>query len=323
MNESNKTETEVILEQTKGIIELQADFSCDYNCEACEKFFKCKSPKKLEIFERKRMGRVLQVMKEIKHKVAICAGKGGVGKSMFTVNLGAGLAMRGKQVNIIDQDLDGPCIPKMFGEIGKKMEMGDKGILPVTSLLGIRLISLGFVIKEEEIVTWFQEKRRNATEEFIAHVDHGTNVDYLLIDLPPGTSSDAVNIMEYIPDLDGMILVTNPTSISQIVARRATVMAIEGGVNVLGIIENLSGYVCPHCGEVADVFKTGGGKKLAELCGVPFLGSIPIDPLCSKSSDEGVPYVYKYPASPATKATFEIIDRIQAVVEKEKGNKGT
>jgi Mrp family chromosome partitioning ATPase len=204
----------------------------------------------------------------------------------------------------------------MFGEIGKKMEMGRTGIMPVESLLGIRLISLGFVLDEEEIVTWFQEKRRNATEEFIAHVDHGENVDYLLVDLPPGTSSDAVNIMEYIPDLDGMILVTNPTNISQIVARRATIMAIEGGVNVLGIIENLSGYVCTKCNAVVDVMLTGGGKRLAEQCDVPYLGPIPIDPNCSKSCDEGVPYVYKYPESPATKATLEIVDKIQEVIEK-------
>lgn len=292
-----------------GIKELQIDMNCSFHCEACEKFFKCKSPEKLKIFERRRMSRVLKVMSQIDHKIAICAGKGGVGKSTFTANFATILAQRGNRVAVLDQDLDGPCIPKMFGLVGSRMNMGDRGIMPVEGIHGMKLVSLGFVITENEIVNWFQEKRRNATEEFLSHVDYG-ELDYLTIDLPPGTSSDAVNLMEYIPDLDGMIVVTNPTRISQIVARRATIMAIEAGVNILGIVENMSGFVCPKCGNDVDVMERGGGKLLAEQLDVPYLGHIPLDPRTSRSTDVGVPYVESHPDSPASLATVAIADRI-------------
>lgn len=298
----------------KGIKELQLDMNCSYHCEMCEKFFKCKSPEKLKIFERRRMARVLKVMSRIKNKVAICAGKGGVGKSLFTVNFSAVLAQRGNKVGVLDQDLDGPCIPKMLGLTDKKLLMGDYGIIPVEGMFGMKVVSLGFVATEHDIVNWFQEKRRNATEEFLSHVDYG-ELDYLNIDLPPGTSSDAVNLMEYIPDLDGMVVVTNPTRISQIVARRATIMAIEAGVNMLGIIENMSGFVCPHCGEEVDVMEKGGGKMLAEELEVPYLGHIPLDPNCSEACDMGIPYVIKYADSPASKATVAIVDRILDNIE--------
>jgi ATP-binding protein involved in chromosome partitioning len=301
-------------ELKKGIKELQLDMNCSFRCEACEKFFKCKSPEKLKIFERRRMARVLKVMSKIDRKVAICAGKGGVGKSLFTTNFSAILAQRGKKVAVLDQDLDGPCIPKMLGLTDKKMVMGDYGIIPVEGIFGMKVVSLGFVATEVDIVNWFQEKRRNATEEFLSHVDYG-ELDYLNIDLPPGTSSDAVNLMEYIPDLDGMVVVTNPTRISQIVARRATVMAIEAGVNLLGIIENMSGFVCPKCGKEVDVMEKGGGKMLAQELGVPYLGHIPLDPVASEACDRGVPYVVDYLDSPATKATIEITDRILDNIE--------
>ena len=253
----------------RGIKELQLDMSCSFHCESCEKFFKCKSPEKLKIFERRRMSRVLKVMSKIKHKVAICAGKGGVGKSLFTTNFSTVLAARGHKVAILDQDLDGPCIPKMLGLTKEKMFMGDYGIVPVKGIYDMKIVSLGFVTTEAEIVNWFQEKRRNATEEFLSHVDYG-ELDFLNIDLPPGTSSDAVNLMEYIPDLDGMVVVTNPTRISQIVARRATIMAIEAGVNMLGIVENMSGFVCPDCGEEVDIMEKGGGEDAGRRVGGPF-----------------------------------------------------
>ena len=305
----------------RGIKELQLDMNCSFHCEACEKFFKCKSPEKLKIFERRRMSRVLKVMSRIKHKVAICAGKGGVGKSLFTTNFSAVLAQRGNRVAVLDQDLDGPCIPKMLGLTDKKMVMGDYGIIPVEGMFGMKVVSLGFVSTETDIVNWFQEKRRNATEEFLSHVDYGEQ-DYLNIDLPPGTSSDAVNLMEYIPDLDGMVMVTNPTRISQIVARRATIMAIEAGVNILGLIENMSGFICPKCGKEVDVMEKGGGKMLAEELEVPYLGHIPLDPRTSESSDKGVPYVVMYPDSPASKLTIEITDRILENIAKIRKGKG-
>jgi len=298
----------------KGVRELQVDMNCNMQCESCEKFFKCKNPERLKIFERRRMARVLKTMEKIDRKIAICAGKGGVGKSMCTVQFAAVLAGRGHSVAILDQDLDGPCIPKMLGIMDKNLVMGDYGLVPVEATLGMKIVSLGFITTDEEIVNWFQEKRRNATEEFLSHVDYG-ELDYLLIDLPPGTSSDAMNIMEYIPDLDGMVIVTNSTNISQGVARRATIMAIESGVNIPGIVENMSGIVCPYCGKVDYPMQQGGGERLANELGVPFLGRIPLDPANSKANDDGVPFVVSNPDSPATKAVVEIVDNIVNNIE--------
>ena len=301
-------------EERRGIVALNVELSCDFMCENCERFFKCKSPEKLKIFDRRRMGRVRQTMARIKHKIAVCAGKGGVGKSMVTANLATALAMRDNKIGILDHDFDGSCIPRMMGVLGKKLIMGRKGIIPVEGLLGIKIIAMGLILAEEDTNTWYHELRRNATEEFLAHVQYGEDRDYLLIDLPPGTSSDAVNIMQYIPDLDGMIIVTNPTRVSQIVAKRALLMALEAGVTILGVIENMSGYICPKCGANTNVLKKGGGETLAKEFDVPFLGRIPLDPAVSYSSDVGKPYVYEHPESPASKAVFLIADQIEEMV---------
>jgi len=249
-------------------------------------------------------------MSQIKYKIAVLSGKGGVGKSLVTANMATALAMRGRTVSVLDQDLDGSCIPRMMGVLGQKLVMERKGIKPVEGLLGIQIVAMANILAEEDTNTWYHELRRNATEEFLAHVQYGKR-DYLLIDLPPGTSSDAINLMEYIPDLDGMVMVTNPTNVSQIVAKRATVMAIEAGVNVLGVIENMSGYVCPKCKGVFYPLMKGGGEKLAEMLDVPFLGRIPMEPEVSYSSDVGVPFVYANPESPASKALIAIVDKVE------------
>jgi ATP-binding protein involved in chromosome partitioning len=300
-------------EERRGLITVNVDLSCDGKCESCERFFKCKSPQKLEIFGRRRMSRVRDTMAKIKHQIAVCAGKGGVGKSTVTVNLAVALAMRGRKVSILDQDFDGSCIPRMIGVSDQKLRMLARGIVPAKGLLDIKVVAMALILAEEDINTWYHELRRNATEEFLAHVDYGS-CDYLLIDLPPGTSSDAMNIMEYIPNLDGMIMVTNPSAVSQIVAKRATVMALEAGVKVFGVIENMSGFICPKCGNVSQVLRFGGGEKLSQECEVPLLGRIPLDPQVSYSTDVGKPYVYEYPENPISKAYFSMVDKIEEMV---------
>lgn len=300
-------------DERRGVIQINVDFSCQFNCESCERFFQCKSDEKLKIFDRRRMSRVKDTMARIKRKVAICAGKGGVGKSLFTANLATALALRGRKVSVLDHDFDGSTIPRMLGILGKRLLMGRRGIIPAEADLGIQVVAMSLIVAEDDVTTWYHSLRRNATEEFLSHVDYGDR-DYLLVDLPPGTSSDAVNLMEYIPNLDGMVVVTNPTGVSQIVARRATIMALESGVKVLGIIENMSGYVCTKCHATVDILKRGGGEELARECDVPFLGRIPLDPRVSYCSDAGRPYVSTYPDSPATMATLAIADTIEAAL---------
>lgn len=178
-------------ETKREIMAINVDLSCDKRCEACEKFFECDAEDKNKIFERRRMAMAKKRMADIKFKIAVVGGKGGVGKTLVTVNIGTAMAMKGRKVSILDQDFDGPCIPKMFG-LKERMSLGDDGIVPVEGLLGIQVVSTGLILEQNEVLTWFHDMRRNATEEFLSHVDYGRR-DYLFIDMPPGTSSDSVN----------------------------------------------------------------------------------------------------------------------------------
>jgi len=307
------------LEKGREVLRVNVVLQCDHVCENCEMFFDCKDPMKWKIYRRRRMGKALQKMKDIKNIVAVSGGKGGVGKSMVTVNLATAFAMKGYSVGILDQDLDGSTIPKMLGVQGiKKLMMGEKGILPA-EVLGMKIISLALVYPDE-VITLFHEMRRGVTEQFIANADWGS-LDYLFIDLPPGTSSDACNLLQYIPNIDGTVTVTAPSEVSLLAARRATLLSAKAGCRVLGIIENMSGYYC-ECGEKIDFLLTGGGEKLAKELGVPLLGRIPFDETASKCGDEGVPFVYKCPDSPASKSVMEIADKLKQILEDLKKEKG-
>jgi len=299
----------------KEVLKLNVDFECDFKCESCEKFFDCDHPDKMKIYNRRRMALAKKTMAKIKHKVAVVGGKGGTGKSTLSTNLTMAFSMLDYKVSILDQDLDGASIPKMFGVMDKKLQIGPKGIIPVKAINDIEVISMGFVQEGDEVITMFHEMRRGTTEEFLAHVDYGER-DYLIIDLPPGTSSDSVNLLQYIPDLDGVVVVTVPPRVSQLAARKATLLAKKAGANILGIIENMSGYICPNCGEQFDVMLSGGGEKLAKDTGVPFLGRIPLHPELSEACDSGIPYVYKYPENPASKIVMNIAKHIDEVLSK-------
>ncbi|MDO8723184.1 MAG: P-loop NTPase [Syntrophales bacterium] len=299
----------------KAVLKLNIDFECDFKCESCEKFFDCDHPEKMKIYNRRRMSLAKKTMAKIKHKIAVVGGKGGTGKSTMSCNLAMALAMMGYKVSILDQDLDGASVPKMFGVMGKKLQIGPKGIVPVKALNGVEVISMGFVQEENEVITMFHEMRRGTTEEFLAHVDYGER-DYLIIDLPPGTSSDSVNLLQYIPDLDGVVVVTVPPRVSQLAARKAILLAQKAGANVLGVVENMSGYICPDCGEQYDIMLAGGGEKLARDTGVPFLCRIPLHPELSEACDAGIPYVYKYPDNPASKIVRELAKTIDEKVSK-------
>jgi len=299
----------------KAVLKLNIDFGCDFKCESCEKFFDCDHPEKMKIYNRRRMSLAKKTMAKIKHKIAVVGGKGGTGKSTMSCNLTMALAMMGYKVSILDQDLDGASVPKMFGVMDKKLQIGPKGIVPVKALNGVEVISMGFVQEENEVITMFHEMRRGTTEEFLAHVDYGER-DYLIIDLPPGTSSDSVNLLQYIPDLDGVVVVTVPPRVSQLAARKAILLAQKAGANVLGVVENMSGYICPDCGEQYDIMLSGGGEKLARDTGVPFLCRIPLHPELSEACDAGIPYVYKYPDNPASKIVRELAKTIDEKVSK-------
>jgi ATP-binding protein involved in chromosome partitioning len=286
------------------------DMGCDLICEGCEKYLDCTAPEKTLSYERRRMEIAREVMKNIKHKILVIGGKGGVGKSLITANLAAALAMKGKKVTVLDQSYDAPVVCKMLGFSGKKMRVEKDGIIPSEGLLGIQLVSMGLILEEDEVLTWFHEMKRNATEEFLCHVIYG-NRDYLVVDVPAGTSSDTVNLLEYVPDLDGVVVVTIPSQVSQFVAKRAIMLSQKIGAKIIGVIENMRGFTCPECHYKENILQIGGGEILAKELDVPFIGGISLDPRISEASDEGVPFVYKYPDIEGSEVIRAIADEVE------------
>lgn len=303
--------------QIKKITVFNVNLSCVIDeatnriaCEQCEKFFDCTEQSKWQIYNHGRLALARRKMASIRYKIAVVGGKGGVGKTMLAVNIAAGLAKRGKRVAVLDCDYDGSSVPRMLNIADKKLYAGRQGIEPVEAILGIKVISMGNLKHDNDIVTWYTDSRRGATEEFITHVNYG-ELDYLIVDLPPGTSADTVNSMIFIPDMSGVLLVTVPSEVSQGVALRAATICGKGGVAGVGVVENMSGHVCRNCGHHTDIYALGGGEKLAEATGLPLIGKIPVDGYVAKACDEGIPLVVSYPASQAAHVTESVIDKIE------------
>jgi ATP-binding protein involved in chromosome partitioning len=257
-------------------------------------------------------------MGKVKHKIAVISGKGGVGKTLVTVNLAAALAEKkgAGRVGVLDADIHGPCVPKMLGLKGSRLQSGPPGIFPVVSKGGIKVVSMAFLLEDDRSpVVWRGPVKMGAIKQLLSEVAWG-DLDYLLVDLPPGTGDEPLTVLQLLPDADGVIIVTIPSEVSGDVVRKAVTFAGMLKVPVLGIVENMSGLVCPHCGERIEVFQGGVGRKVAEEMGVPFLGSIPIDPKISIDSDSGRPFIEENPDSPAAEAFREIVDKITVRTEK-------
>ena len=265
------------------------------------------------------MALIKQRMGKIKHKIAIISGKGGVGKSLVTVNLAAGLAKNGREgkVAIFDADLTGPCVPKMMGIKSDKLIAGPPGIFPAVGDEGVKVVSMALLLPSvESPVIWRGPLKMGAIRQFLGEVAWGP-LDFLMIDLPPGTGDESLSVLQLLPEMDGVVIVTIPSEVSQEVVKKAVTFARKMNVPIFGIVENMSGLVCPHCGETINVFGEGGGEKVAQDMGLELLGSIPMDPRISRDSDEGTPFVIRHPDSPASKAFGEIIEKIEEKVKQE------
>ncbi|MFC1869217.1 P-loop NTPase [Thermodesulfobacteriota bacterium] len=290
------------------LLKINCGSTCTGNCIDCTHYFSCTSDVKKTMSNVGRMPVIRERMSKIKNKVAVIGGKGGVGKSTISATLAILLA-ENYRVGIIDSDFDGPCIPKILGVEKNRMTLTGDGVIPVTGPLNIKVVSTAFLLNEDEFTVWFHDKKRSALEEYLAHIYFG-ELDYLVLDLPPGTSSETVNMFKYLPDLGGVVVVTIPSELSQDVARRAIRLSQHAGVKVIGVIENMSGTVCPDCGTVIAPFQVGGGEKLAHRLEVPFLGRIPLDPRISQCSDEGTPFILEDDAPETLTTAF------RAIVEK-------
>jgi len=256
-------------------------------------------------------------MKKIKHKIAVISGKGGVGKTVTAVNLAIAFAMQGhkNRVGLLDADLHGPCVPKMLGMEDKKLKVGPIGALPALGPLGVKVVSMAFVLEGKEVpVIWRGPLKMRAIQQFLSEIAWG-ELDFLLIDLPPGTGDEPLSVMKLLPEMDGVVIVTIPSEVSQTVVGKSITFSRQLNVPVIGIIENMSGFVCPDCGKVTDIFKSGGGEKVAKEYSVPFLGKIPLDPRVCEASDLGHPFIMEYPDSPAAKAFMEIVEKIKMYIQ--------
>ena len=243
----------------------------------------------------------------VKNTIAVASGKGGVGKSTVSVNIALALAKKGSKVGILDIDIYGPSIPTMMG-IHKPLEMTeDKMLLPLENY-GVKLISVGFMLDEETPLIWRGPLVMQLVQQFLKGVDWG-DIDYLVIDLPPGTGDAQLTLVQTIP-LTGAIVVTTPQDVALIDARRAIKMFGEVSVPILGIVENMSQFICPHCGKSTEIFSRGGGEKTSERYKVPFLGSIPIDIKIREGGDSGKPVVVGSPDSPETLEFIKIAEKV-------------
>lgn len=244
----------------------------------------------------------------VRNVIAVASGKGGVGKSTVTMNLAMALAATGARVGILDADIYGPSLPMMMGVHGRPEMKGDR-VQPVEKD-GVKLMSMGFLVGEDQAVVWRGPMVHGALMQFMGQVDWG-DLDYLLIDMPPGTGDAQLTISQSAP-LSGALIVTTPQDISLLDARRGLKMFLNVNVPILGVIENMAGFACGHCNEVTHIFRQGGGKRIADEMKVPLLGSIPIDAHFAEGGDRGTPTVLGHPTSEAAKIYRKIAGDVAA-----------
>ncbi len=244
----------------------------------------------------------------VKYSIAVSSGKGGVGKSTVAVNLAVALTMQGAKVGLMDADMYGPNIPMMMG-VERPPEQQDGKLRPAESH-GVKLISMGFFVPEDTPLTWRGPMIHTAIQQFLRDVIWG-ELDYLIVDLPPGTGDAQLSIAQLVP-LTGAIIVTTPQEVALHDSRKGLVMFQKVNVPILGIVENMSYYICGKCGERTEIFSYGGGERAAEKLSLPFLGRIPIDPAIRAGGDMGMPLVMADPESPQAHAFMEIAARVAA-----------
>jgi ATP-binding protein involved in chromosome partitioning len=254
-------------------------------------------------------------MGKIKHKIAIISGKGGVGKSTVTVNLASAFAAKGFKVGVLDADIHGPSVPRLLGLEGQHVKYGPPGAFPVDGPLGMKVMSIDFFLSEEMPTIWRGPLKMRAIRQFLVEIVWG-ELDFLFIDLPPGTGDEPLSIAQLLPEMDGVVIVTMPTGLSSSIVKKAITFAERMNMPIIGVVENMSGFICPHCGVKTEIFQSGGGEKMAKDTHVPFLGSIPIDPKISVESDKGHPFVIADKDSAATKAFVEIVDKVEVFLKK-------
>ncbi len=260
---------------------------------------------------RARGGFGREAVPGIKNIVAVGAGKGGVGKSTTAVNLALALAATGAKVGLLDGDVYGPNLPQMLGAHGQPEATAEKTIIPLQAH-GVKVISMGMLVPPDQPVIWRGPMLHGAVQQFMRDVAWG-ELDYLIVDLPPGTGDVSLSMAQSVP-VAGAVLVTTPQGVSVSDVRKAVGMFRQLNIPVLGVVENMSYFVCGHCQERTEIFGHGGGARMAEELGIPFLGEVPIDTRVRSGGDEGQPIVVAAPDTPAAGAFRKVARRVAAQI---------
>lgn len=267
-------------------------------------------PQRPEAAAQRAVAQGRDLVPDVRHVVAVASGKGGVGKSTVAANLAVALARLGHATGLLDADIYGPSVPMMFG-INERPRIEGNRILPFVKY-GVKLMSLGFVVDADTPVIWRGPMVMKGIEQMLGDVEWGA-LDFLIVDLPPGTGDAQLTITQKVP-LSAAVIVTTPQDVALIDARKGLAMFRKVNVPVAGIVENMSGFVCPHCGAETDVFKRGGGERTADLLATAFLGRVPLDPAIVEGGDAGVPIVVAQPEGPHAAAFRRVAEAVAAEV---------
>jgi ATP-binding protein involved in chromosome partitioning len=274
----------------------------DAVCDTCDQSSSCSQQEK----EAHAQERLKSKLSHIQHRIMVMSGKGGVGKSTVATNLAVTLSLEGFDVGLLDADIHGPNIPKMLGIESEHVVGSGMGMIPVEAFPNLKVISMAFFIGDRDNpVVWRGPLKHNAISQFLGEAEWG-NLDFLIVDLPPGTGDEPLSVAHLIKNVDGAIIVTTPQDVALLDSRKAVTFSRMLSIPVIGIVENMSGLICPHCHKEISLFKKGGGEKAARDLKVPFMGRIPIDPEVVTDCDRGMPFVMAHPDSEATKA-FKVI----------------
>lgn len=267
----------------------------------------------VEMTARVRESLNADLIPNVKNVVAIASGKGGVGKSTVSVNLAVALAQSGAKVGLMDADVYGPSVPLMMGCADERPWTQDSKIVPIERY-GLKMMSLGFLLEEGQAVLWRGPMVAGTVKQLLADVDWG-ELDYLIVDLPPGTGDAPMSLAQLVP-LTGVVIVATPHDVAANIAGKAVALFERLNAPLIGVIENMSHFVCPHCGEISKIFAGTSGDEMARYFGIPFLGSIPLDPAISASGDRGEPSIVAHPDSVQANRIREIVGRLAMEISK-------
>jgi len=231
--------------------------------------------------------KIIVNLRRIKRKIMIMSGKGGVGKSTVAANLATGLTLRGYRVGLLDCDIHGPTIPTIFGLESERPGFNEEGILPIQVLPNLSVMSVGFLLENKDSpIIWRGPAKMGAIKQLLEEVKWG-ELDFLIIDLPPGTGDEPLSVAQLIPNCDGSVLVTTPQDVALISVRKSIRFSEKLNIPIIGLVDNMHGLICPHCGESIDVFGTGGVEKASKDFNIPILARLPIEPKVAEMEDKG------------------------------------